>query len=89
MYINIHTHVHVFVCMNVLCYIYIYIYIYIIIIIILIRRGRRNKYILVLYIFNSMEAIIYQVLPLQVRVNLGEMAMKGFSKFPKSPKLEP
>ena len=30
-----------------------------------------------------------QVLQLQVRVDLGVMAMKGYSTFPRSPKLEP
>ena len=29
----------------------------------------------------------YQVLPLQVRVDLGAMAMKGYSSFPKAPEL--
>ena len=31
----------------------------------------------------------YQVLPLQARVNLGAMAMKGYSAFSKSPRLKP
>ena len=32
----------------------------------------------------------YQVLPLQARVNLGEMALKGYLAFPKAPAiLEP
>ena len=29
----------------------------------------------------------YQVLPLRARVDLGAMAMKGYSKFPKAPAL--
>ena len=29
----------------------------------------------------------YQVLPLQARVDLGAMAMKGYSAFPKAPAL--
>ena len=31
----------------------------------------------------------FQVLPLQVGVDLEAMAMKGYSAFPKSPELEP
>ena len=30
-----------------------------------------------------------QVIPLQVRVKLGVMAMEGYSPFPKAPALEP
>ena len=35
----------------------------------------------------SRQAKPYQVLPLQARVDLGAMAMKGYSAFPKAPAL--
>ena len=45
---------------------------------------------MLLVLFNPLIIEPYQVLPLRARVDLGAMAMKGYSAFPKAPaSLEP